>query len=332
MKMSDIFLGSDVRQLFGSKLSDNGCRVADGKSILMIGDSLMRCLYKDLIHLSREENQDTLTPVESYKRCRERQFEGDYLLNLSEEDLKGRDFREQRDFYDEDIDMQFSFIFVTRCFSDYLEDLLRNYPKQWGSYPDLIVMNSALWDINRWGGRGIEMFRENMQDLIELFQSVLPMRTQMIWMTTPPISVDIRGGFQLPHLDFQRHSMRFNVMESNVFAANLVAAAGYDVLDMHYYCKDIIFRRAAGDGIHWNPDAVRYQSNILLTHYCLSQSFPLPVRWRQCLDDAQIVENINLLEAIKMAEVADEEIHNPVDQKQRDVVSERSIKVARRRL
>ena len=81
--------------------------------------------------------------------------------------------------------------------------------------------------------------------MMDLFKSVLPVYTQVIWMTTPPISANIRGGFQLKHLDFQSHSMRFNVMESNVYAANLVAATGYDVLDMHYHCHKIVYRRQA---------------------------------------------------------------------------------------
>lgn len=49
-------------------------------------------------------------------------------------------------------------------------------------------------------------------------------------MTTPPISVDIRGGFQIQQLEFQRNSMRFNIMEGNQFAAVVTARHGFDVL------------------------------------------------------------------------------------------------------
>ena len=53
---------------------------------------------------------------------------------------------------------------------------------------------------------------------------------QVIWMTTPPISVDIRSGLLIKETKFQRHSMRFNIMEANQCAANIVAAHGFDVL------------------------------------------------------------------------------------------------------
>ena len=49
-------------------------------------------------------------------------------------------------------------------------------------------------------------------------------------MTTPPISVDIRSGLLIKETKFQRHSMRFNIMEANQCAANIVAAHGFDVL------------------------------------------------------------------------------------------------------
>ena len=49
-------------------------------------------------------------------------------------------------------------------------------------------------------------------------------------MTTPPISVDIRSGLLIKDTAFQRHSMRFNIMEANQCAANIVAAHGFDVL------------------------------------------------------------------------------------------------------
>ena len=49
-------------------------------------------------------------------------------------------------------------------------------------------------------------------------------------MTTPPISVEIRGGFMIEQLEFTKHSMRFNLVEANRYAATVVAGYGYDVL------------------------------------------------------------------------------------------------------
>jgi len=308
--MCDIFDGRDVRRLFeGMFIPELGRFVTPGKSVLMMGDSLMRCMYKDLLYLANPANNSQLTPVEHYRDNREPEYQHDRLLNRTYGLQHGRAFREERDFWsgyqDARTDMQVSYVFITSCFGAYIQEFFEKYPLKYGSYPDVIMINSALWDINRWGGKGIEKFKRNMIRLMELLKTVLPQYTQVIWMTTPPISVDIRGGFQLNHLDFQRHSMRFNVMESNVYAANVVAAAGYDVLDMHYHTHKCVYRRA-GDGIHWNPDGVRYQTNLWLTHYCLSQETPLPRKWK--VSETQPDEvNMNLQEAIHLARVADDD-------------------------
>ncbi len=42
--------------------------------------------------------------------------------------------------------------------------------------------------------------------------------------------MEIRGGFLIPELEFQKESMRFNIMEANLYAATVVASYGYDVL------------------------------------------------------------------------------------------------------
>jgi hypothetical protein len=44
-----------------------------------------------------------------------------------------------------------------------------------------------------------------------------------------PFSVDIWGGFMIDQLQFQKHSMRFNIMEANQVAANTAASFGFDV-------------------------------------------------------------------------------------------------------
>ena len=44
---------------------------------------------------------------------------------------------------------------------------------------------------------------------------------------------------------------------------------------MHYYMLNQTQRRVS-DGIHWNTDAVRFQVNVFLTHFCLSRQLKLP--------------------------------------------------------
>ena len=44
----------------------------------------------------------------------------------------------------------------------------------------------------------------------------------------------------IQNLDFTKQSMRFNIMEGNKYASNVVASYGYDVLDMHYYMVSML--------------------------------------------------------------------------------------------
>ncbi len=78
---------------------------------------------------------------------------------------------------------------------------------------------------------------------------------------------------------------------------------------MHYHFTSQVHRRAS-DGIHWNPDAVRMQLNIIMTHICLSRGLSLPGCWnkysvQQGYEYAR-VRNVPLEVAKKMGAAADE--------------------------
>jgi len=337
--MADIFKRVDVVRVLGKSAENR-----QGKSILMIGDSIMRCMYKDIVHLLNEENKNSLTDVDFFRKKWDDQYhgqkfsyQGDRLLNISYGNRPQLAYREERDFYQPESDIQISYVFITRCYSEYLVKFIDEYPIKFGAYPDLILMNSALFDINRYGGKGISKYKENIKLLMDFFRTTLPARTQVVWMTTPPISSNIMGAdttyswFGLHHLkDVQGPPMRFNVMEGNVCAANAAAVAGFDVLDLHYHCRNIVFRRAQ-DGIHWNPDAVRFQTNLWLTHYCTSQKLDhlLPSRWREPRNMHST--NVNLDQTKELMATADNDL-NPLINKPNQYPHKRTYRRAKRHL
>ena len=126
-----------------------------------------------------------------------------------------------------------NYFFLTRCFSRELEDYILWFKRMHGS-PDLILVLSALWDINRWGPEGIPNYIKNCRKLLSLVKNTFSYSTQLIWLTSPPISVDIWGGFLVEGMEFQKRSMRFNVMEGNLMVAQTTAAYWFDVVDLHY--------------------------------------------------------------------------------------------------
>ena len=139
----------------------------------------------------------------------------------------------------------------------------------------MILILSALWDINRWGPNGIPNYIKNCERFLKFVQYEFDSQTQLIWLTCPPISVEVWGG-NLPVLfvriftpsyiiglvvegmEFQKRSMRlvlffslqklsfvgrFNVMEANLMVATKTASHGFDVVDLHYWMLHQIHKR-----------------------------------------------------------------------------------------
>ena len=86
--------------------------------------------------------------------------------------------------------------------------------------------------MNRWGSEGIQQYRDNCGNLLGFIKTQLGGRTQVMWLTCPPISVDVSGALVVEGMK-NTHAMRFNVMEGNLMVARTTASFGFDVLDLH---------------------------------------------------------------------------------------------------
>ena len=161
--------------------------------------------------------------------------------------------------------------FITRLWSPELGSFLTNYEKKNRTKIDLLIMNSCLWDVNRWGPDGPRMFKENLNSLLELLPTILPDMSMFLWLTTPPgmeihetklsinkpsptvSSVINSRGMNLPGLEFQRITTRYHVIESSLYTGRvggcrktllsimspgkLVSSAGYSVVDLCHHMQ-----------------------------------------------------------------------------------------------
>lgn len=255
--MADIFYTRDALNLLR------------GKKIYLIGDSNIRALYKDMVCLLVHNR---LLTEKQLKEKAEKHFLGDDLLRGSPL-TKGRAYREDRRFKSNGTHVEFHFI--TRCLNEDIKAMMHDFKNKRISAPDIIVMNSTLWDVNRWGWNGVEAFKDNMNELMRLFKTSLPPTTLVIWVTAPPLSVEIRGGFMIKQIEFAKFTMRFHVMEANMFAQQLLSQNGYNVLDFHFHLRWQVHWRNA-DGLHWTNRTMRHLCNLLLTHISLALRHPLP--------------------------------------------------------
>ena len=51
---------------------------------------------------------------------------------------------------------------------------------------DLVIMNSVLWDMNRWGPNFVTDYKKNLVKLLDCVKSVLAEDGMFIWLTAQP--------------------------------------------------------------------------------------------------------------------------------------------------
>ncbi|KAG0726411.1 PC-esterase domain-containing protein 1A [Chionoecetes opilio] len=251
--MADVFSKHDARDLLSNKF------------VLLIGDSNMRALYKDLLCLLHDGG---IIPEKMLRRGSERapQF-GDEILEKAATKV-GRGYFEVRESKKKDLWVRY--IFVTQAIAPSLMKELDRLEDNRLPPPDIIVLNSCLWDITRWGPEQEDKYKQNLATLFHRFRRLLPPSALVVWTASLPVATErVKGGVFIQQIEFMKHSMRFMLLEANLFTHNLCRVFGFNFLDLHYYMQYQLNRRT-NDGLHWEPPAVRYITNILLTHFGLS--------------------------------------------------------------
>lgn len=70
-------------------------------------------------------------------------------------------------------------------------------------------------------------------------------------------------------------TLRFDVIEANLYGAVLANAYGLDILDLHFLFRFNLQHRM-NDGVHWNALAHRQISCLLLAHVAQAWGVELP--------------------------------------------------------
>jgi len=273
--MCDIFMPEEFGDMFRNQ------------HIVILGGSQMRGLYRDMVWLlnhpsiipnellggklesrfpdmEKTEWKDKKPDEELYKIFHK--DNRDYLLD-SRGLTSGRTYIEPRWYHNKKYKVTILYIFTVQVFQKELEDTLLNYEKNYGAPISTIIMNSTLWDVNRFGPQCKFEYKKNIQKLLKVVREVLPKEDgSFIFLTCPLVSEETQSrGMNVPGLEFQCFFTRYNVVEANAIAAHEVTRAGYGVLDLHYFFQLQQFRRKR-DGIHWDIMANRMITNLILTY------------------------------------------------------------------
>lgn len=265
--MADIFVKRDTLKLLA------------WKHILMIGDSNMRALYKDLVCLL---SCGKLLTLKQLRAKGEVSFLGDTrtkFMGLN----RTRDFVEDRHklYRDEESGdcVRVEFMFTTKVYN---KSIIERFTSPTKDLPDIILINSTLWDLTRWGPEGDIQFKSNLLNLVKLFKDNLSPTTTVVWLTAQHLSSrETTTALVVKELDFLKTFLQYHVMEANNYAATIMRDHGFNVLDAHYYSRLLNYRRRP-DGVHYNCTVVRFLTNLILTHLALQLNVKLPGRQTPC--------------------------------------------------
>ncbi|XP_016409676.1 PC-esterase domain-containing protein 1A isoform X3 [Sinocyclocheilus rhinocerous] len=240
------------------------------KFVVVLGDSIQRSVYKDLVLMLR---RDAYLSVSQLKSKGEFSFEQDFLVEGGRlgEMNNGTAYKEVRQYRTDHHLIRF--YFVTRVFSRYMESILTDF--ETGMKPDLVIVNSCVWDISRYSREWATEYRNDLNTFFSKLKAILLTESLVVWNMTMPLGKKIVGGFLVPEIQHMGPTLRFDVIEANYFGATLANEYGFDVLDFHFQFRFSLQHRMQ-DGVHWNAVAHRQITCLLLEHVAQAWGVELP--------------------------------------------------------
>ena len=91
-------------------------------------------------------------------------------------------------------------------------------------FPDIVIMNSCLWDVNRRGPLGPELYEQNLKSLLADMRNYFP-KTDFYWMTSPP-SNELKQKNSVINFEF---SCTSNEFERNVSARLRIPESEHEI-------------------------------------------------------------------------------------------------------
>ncbi|XP_029310910.1 PC-esterase domain-containing protein 1A-like isoform X2 [Cottoperca gobio] len=241
------------------------------KFIVVLGDSIQRSVYKDLVLLLQKDKYLSLKQLKSKG---EMSFEQDCLVEggcLSEMH-NGTEYREVRQF--QSAHHLVRFYFVTRIYSHYMRSILDEF--RHGLKPDVVVVNSCVWDISRYNATWLDNYKKNLHTFFGELSGILPEETLIVWNLTMPLGERINGGFLVPEIEHKVSHLRYDVIEANFYSGTLADTYGMDALDLHFQFRFSLQHRTK-DGVHWNAIAHRKITSLLLQHSAQAWGVIMPL-------------------------------------------------------
>lgn len=279
-----IFQGDHARQLLKNKY------------ILILGDSVQRTVYKDVVALLH--NSEMLTQRELAQSC-EKEHRGDQLVAATMKNI-GDKFMEVREYAGHESNggyVLIRYVFMSRIWEsngdtqELLDALTSDH------FPDVLLVNSLFWDVSKYGDRSIidsetKMkrfigFENNLHKFIKYFEnreaqicktgekSQLRNPCLKIWRSTMPIS-ETANTEPLTGTKSNMVKLVEEISHTNYWAEQIIQSYNWDIIDAQFWFRQNYIEHRSDDGIHWNAKAHRWLTNIILTHIAIEWGIGLP--------------------------------------------------------
>ncbi|KAH7727091.1 PC-Esterase [Aphelenchoides avenae] len=254
-----------------------------GLHVVFIGDSMSRALYKDLITLldnGQPYGQSQLVTTEALKKKMEYQYKGDHMI-VKKNEGDSTTFIEVREYCTEHHLLQF--FFTTRAYKEDLECIIA---KMRSDPPDVVFMQSCIWDVSRYyrdADPHMKEYAARVGRLCRVLSDVLLPTTTFVWLGLPPAEEGITSkptkGFMANPIVYKytKEQLNYNMRMANSVAAQIVSSFGFDVCDMvpHFDRREMnMFREP--DGVHFNPLGTRIMTQFIVAHLVDAWGVRLP--------------------------------------------------------
>ncbi|KAL5266498.1 hypothetical protein ACHWQZ_G003773 [Mnemiopsis leidyi] len=259
-----------------------GLEVLVDKTIVFLGDSVMRGMYKDMVKYIK--CGDMLKEQES-KRKGELSFHEDILVYGGDKLAKktnGKEFREYR-VIKLDNGIIIKYHYICRAYNDHVESILEHFMQD---PPDIVVVNSCLWDLHRYDKRcAMEKFKENVLKLAKKLSALrVPIGLDetkeplLIWTTTPPCECDVPIIEDFTEVSDDPNAYNFTAQidelnSANIWLGQMLPRYTFNVVDLGTVMAKAIHNREK-DGVHWNAVANRMYTMLILSRVELHLAKP----------------------------------------------------------
>ncbi|KAK1889799.1 PC-esterase domain containing protein 1A [Dissostichus eleginoides] len=193
--METFVMQSQARQLLHNKF------------VLVLGGSVQRSMYKDLVLLLQRDKFLTLPQLKSKG---EFSFEQDLLVEGGRLGplTNGTGYREVRQYRSDHHLLRF--YFLTRIYSPYMESILEDLRE--GLKPDVVIVSSCVWDITRYGPECLEQYKENLHKFFSQIKALVGRDCLMLWAPAMPLAKKIKGGFLVPEVSHLAPSLCYDII------------------------------------------------------------------------------------------------------------------------